>query len=162
MRCIDQYDKNATMRSTNGTMVPLAAEIVQGFLVTIGKNGTNSTIGRFTDFTIGRTPNVASVHGFTNGTIGNAIGNAIGTNGTNVTNIRQQMVQRAFVVFSNGKNGTIGRLIPFKVLPMVPLVMPLVPMVPMLPTYGSKWCRQNTAWVILPTREKSHDSISRA
>ena len=25
------------------------------------KNGTNSTIGRFTDFTIGRTPNVASV-----------------------------------------------------------------------------------------------------
>ena len=42
-------------------MVPLAAEIVQGFLVTIGKNGTNSTIGRFTDFTIGRTPNVASL-----------------------------------------------------------------------------------------------------
>ena len=40
-------------------MVPLAAEIVQGFLVTIGKNGTNSIIGRFTDFTIGRTPNVA-------------------------------------------------------------------------------------------------------
>ena len=40
-------------------MVPLAAEIVQGFLVTIGKNGTNSTIGRFTDFTIGRTPNVS-------------------------------------------------------------------------------------------------------
>ena len=40
-------------------MVPLAAEIVQGFLVTIGKNGTNSTIGRFTDFTIRRTPNVA-------------------------------------------------------------------------------------------------------
>ena len=38
-------------------MVPLAAEIVQGFLVIIGKNGTNSTIGRFTDFTIGRTPN---------------------------------------------------------------------------------------------------------
>ena len=31
----------------------------QGFLVTIGKNGTNSTIGRFADFTIGRTPNVA-------------------------------------------------------------------------------------------------------
>ena len=69
---------------------------------------------------------------------------------------------RAFVVFSNGKNGIIGRQIPFKVLPMVPLVMPLVPMVPMLlvpmvpmllvpmvpmlPTYGSKWCRQNTAW----------------
>ena len=69
---------------------------------------------------------------------------------------------RAFVVFSNGKNGTIGRQIPFKVLPMVPLVMPLVPMVPMLPTYGSKWCRQNTAWVILPTREKSRDSIWRA
>ena len=43
-------------------MVPLAAEIVQGFLVTIGKNGTNSTIGRFTDFTIGRTPNVANMH----------------------------------------------------------------------------------------------------
>ena len=43
-------------------MVPLAAEIVQGFLVTIGKNGTNSTIGRFTDFTIGRTPNVAIVN----------------------------------------------------------------------------------------------------
>ena len=42
-------------------MVPLAAEIVQGFLVTIGKNGTNSTIGRFTDFTIGRTPNVAMI-----------------------------------------------------------------------------------------------------
>ena len=40
-------------------MVPLAAENVQGFLVTIGKNGTNSTIGRFADFTIGRTPNVA-------------------------------------------------------------------------------------------------------
>ena len=40
-------------------MVPLAAEIVQGFLVTIGKNGTNITIGRFTDFSIGRTPNVA-------------------------------------------------------------------------------------------------------
>ena len=70
---------------------------------------------------------------------------------------------RAFVVFSNGKNdGTIGRQIPFKVLPMVPLVMPLEPMVPMLPTYGSKWCRQNTAWVILPTREKSRDSIWRA
>ena len=43
-------------------MVPLAAEIVQGFLVTIGKSGTNSTIGRFTDFTIGRTPNVATIH----------------------------------------------------------------------------------------------------
>ena len=42
-------------------MVPLAAEIVQGFLVSIGKNGTNSTIGRFTDFTIGRTPNVANI-----------------------------------------------------------------------------------------------------
>ena len=42
-------------------MVPLAAEIVQGFLVTIGKNGTSSTIGRFTDFTIGRTPNVAEM-----------------------------------------------------------------------------------------------------
>ena len=41
-------------------MVPLAAEIVQGFLVTIGKNGTNSTIGRFTDIAIGRTPNVAN------------------------------------------------------------------------------------------------------
>ena len=40
-------------------MVQLAAENVQGFLVTIGKNGTNSTIGRFADFTIGRTPNVA-------------------------------------------------------------------------------------------------------
>ena len=34
---------------------------VQGFLVTIGKNGTNSTIGRFADFTVGRTPNVAIV-----------------------------------------------------------------------------------------------------
>ena len=34
---------------------------VQGFLVTIGKNGTNSTIGRFADFTIGRTPNAASM-----------------------------------------------------------------------------------------------------
>ena len=42
-------------------MVPLAAKNVQGFLVTIGKNGTNSTIGRFTDFTIGRTPNVACI-----------------------------------------------------------------------------------------------------
>ena len=73
-----------------------------------------------------------------------------------------KITMRAFVVFSNGKNVTIGRQIPFKVLPMVPLVMPLVPMVPMLPTYGSKWCRQNTAWVILPTREKSRDSIWRA
>ena len=72
------------------------------------------------------------------------------------------LMVRAFVVFSNGKNGTIGRQIPFKVLPMVPLVMPLVPMVPMLPTYGSKLCRQNTAWVILPTREMSRDSIWRA
>ena len=43
-------------------MVPLATEIVQAFLVTIGKNGTNSTTGRFTDFTIGRTPNVANVY----------------------------------------------------------------------------------------------------
>ena len=42
-------------------MVPLAAEIVQGFLITIGKIGINSTIGRFADFTIGRTPNVAVV-----------------------------------------------------------------------------------------------------
>ena len=42
-------------------MVPLAAKNIQGFLVTIGKNGTNSTIGRFTDFTIGRTPNVAYI-----------------------------------------------------------------------------------------------------
>ena len=42
-------------------MVPLAVENVQGFLVTIGKNGTNSTIGRFSDFTIGRTPNVAII-----------------------------------------------------------------------------------------------------
>ena len=42
-------------------MVQLAAENVQGFLVTIGKNGTNSTIGRFADFTIGRTPNVAHI-----------------------------------------------------------------------------------------------------
>ena len=47
-------------------MVPLAVEKRSGFflvtignLVTIGKNGTNSTIGRFADFTIGRTPNVA-------------------------------------------------------------------------------------------------------
>ena len=81
-----------------------------------------------------------------------------------VTNliIRMIAIMRAFVVFSNGKNGTIGRQIPFKVLPMVPLVMPLVPMVPLLPTYGSKWCRQNTAWEILPTREKSRDSIWRA
>ena len=120
-------------------MVLLAAEIVQGFLVTIGKNGTNSTIGRFTDFTIGRTPNVAH-------------------------DSRRHFIDtvRAFVVFSNGKNGTIGRQIPFKVLPMVPLVMPLVPLVPMLPTYGSKWCRQDTAWVILPTREKSRDSVWRA
>ena len=78
------------------------------------------------------------------------------------TNVQLSLTVRAFVVFSNGKNGTIGRQIPFKVLPMVPLVMPLVPMVPMLPTYGSKWCRQNTAWVILPTREKSRDSIVRA
>ena len=77
-----------------------------------------------------------------------------------------KLIQRAFVIFTNGKNGTIGRQIPFKVLPMVPLVMPLVPMVmplvpmvPMLPTYGSKWCRQNTACVILPTRETSRDSI---
>ena len=75
---------------------------------------------------------------------------------------RYKMTWRAFVVFSYGKNGTIGRQIPFKVLPIVPLVMPLVPMVPMLPTYGSKWCRQNTAWEILPTREKSRDSIWRA
>ena len=84
---------------------------VQGFLVTIGKNGTNSTIGRFADSTVGRTPNVAiaCVRGspmvplvgnictigtnlITNGTIGKEIGakgkngNAIGTNGTNVTN----------------------------------------------------------------------------
>ena len=66
---------------------------------------------------------------------------------------------RAFVVLTNGKNGTIGRQIPFKVLPMVPLVMPLVPM---LPTYGSKYCRQSTAWVNLPTRKKSHDSIWQA
>ena len=42
-------------------LVPLAAENVQGFLVTIGKNGTNSTIGKFADFTIGRTPNVANL-----------------------------------------------------------------------------------------------------
>ena len=32
---------------------------VQGFLVTIGKNVTNGTIGRFADFTIGNPPNVA-------------------------------------------------------------------------------------------------------
>ena len=31
------------------------------FWFTIGKNGTNSTIGRFSGFTIGRTPNVAMV-----------------------------------------------------------------------------------------------------
>ena len=43
-------------------MVPLAAENVQGFLVTMGKKGTNSTIGRFADFTIGRTPNVAYIY----------------------------------------------------------------------------------------------------
>ena len=30
-------------------------------MVTIGKNGTNSTIGRFADFTIGRTPNIAII-----------------------------------------------------------------------------------------------------
>ena len=36
-----------------------------GFLVTIGKNGTNSTISRFADFTIGRTPNVAiEIYGY--------------------------------------------------------------------------------------------------
>ena len=35
---------------------------VQGFLVTIGKNGTNSTTVKFVDFTIGRTPNVATVN----------------------------------------------------------------------------------------------------
>ena len=45
------------------SMVPLAAENVQGFLVTNGKNGTNSSIGRFIDFTIGRTPNIACVRG---------------------------------------------------------------------------------------------------
>ena len=54
-------------------MVPLAAENVQGFLVTIGKNGTNSTIGSFTDFTIGKTPNVARF---------SAANGTIGTNGT--------------------------------------------------------------------------------
>ena len=41
-------------------MVPLAAENFQDFLVTIGKNGTKSTVGRFADFTIWRTPNVAN------------------------------------------------------------------------------------------------------
>ena len=43
-------------------MVPLyhwQQKNVQGFF---GKNGTNSTIGRFADFTIGRTPNVAIVN----------------------------------------------------------------------------------------------------
>ena len=41
-------------------MPPLAAKKknVQGFLVIIGKNGT---IGRFADFTIGKTPNVANI-----------------------------------------------------------------------------------------------------
>ena len=41
-------------------MVPLVPKWqqknVQGFLVTIGKNGINGTIGRFVDFTIGKTP----------------------------------------------------------------------------------------------------------
>ena len=37
------------------------ARNVQCFLVTISKNGTNSTIGRFAVFTIGRTPNVTKI-----------------------------------------------------------------------------------------------------
>ena len=65
MRCIDKYDKIPPCDLPMVPlvpMVPLAAE--KRFLVTIGKNGTNSTIGRFADFTIGRTPNVARVgHG---------------------------------------------------------------------------------------------------
>ena len=32
---------------------------VQGFLVTVGKNGTSGTIDRFAEFTIEKTPNVA-------------------------------------------------------------------------------------------------------
>ena len=41
-------------------MVPLQTKNVQGFLVTIGKNGINGTIDRFADFAIGKTPNVAT------------------------------------------------------------------------------------------------------
>ena len=63
-------------------MVPLAAKNVQGFLVTIGKNGTNSIIGRFADFTIGRTPNVANfyfIHGHDSHVNSNQDGCAHGT-----------------------------------------------------------------------------------
>ena len=42
-------------------MVPFIAEKVQGFRVAIGKNVTNGAIGRFADFTFGRTPNVATI-----------------------------------------------------------------------------------------------------
>ena len=44
-----------------------------------------------------------SVQGFTNGTIGNAIG----TNGTNVTNIRQQMVQTEYSVGNSTNAGKV-------------------------------------------------------
>ena len=81
-------------------MVPLAAENVQDFLVTIGKNGTNSTIGRFADFTIGRTPNVAAV--FCLHHLLPYVGN-IGTIGTNGIT-----------------NGTIGKILNGICLPMVP------------------------------------------
>ena len=48
-------------------MVPLVPMVwyhwqqknIQGFLVTIGKNGN---IGRFADFTVGKTPKVATVN----------------------------------------------------------------------------------------------------
>ena len=55
-------------------------------------NGKNGTIGR-----------QKSVQGFTNSTIGNAIG----TNGTNVTNIRQQMMQTDYSVDNSTNAGKV-------------------------------------------------------
>ena len=65
MRCFDQYDKkfhHVTYQWYRWYQwYHWQQKSVQGFLVTIGKNGTNSTIGRFADSTVGRTPNVATV-----------------------------------------------------------------------------------------------------
>ena len=67
MRCIDQYDKKIHHVTYQWyrwyQWYHWQQKSVQGFLVTIGKNGTNSTIGRSADFTVGRTPNVANITG---------------------------------------------------------------------------------------------------
>ena len=77
---------------------------IASYIFTIGKTLNGICLPMVPFLPLEKTTNARIVQGFTNGTIGNAIG----TNGTNVTNIRQQIVQTEYSVgySTNGGNVT--------------------------------------------------------